>query len=207
MPVSRVKRKPDGKVHCKDFRELWQDVEPGSVDLILTDPPYGRDAMWVWEPLGLLALRLLKHDGLLVAYTGQMYLPHVLVDLSRHLKYHWTLALTYGGSASYIRNVGVNQTWKPIVVFKVAKQRLLDDGTDVLRGPGQEKDLHPWQQAEDEAESLVARFSKVGDLVVDPFVGSGTSVVAAARLGRRYVGCDVDPEAVTTTNNRLSSLY
>ena len=43
------------------------------------------------------------------------------------------------------------------------------------------------------AERVVHLFSYVGDVVLDPFAGSGTTCVAAAQHGRRYVGFDIDP--------------
>ena len=43
-----------------------------------------------------------------------------------------------------------------------------------------------------------------GDMVLDPFLGSGTTAVAAARLGRRFVGCELNPEYVQMAARRLT---
>ena len=51
---------------------------------------------------------------------------------------------------------------------------------------------------------LVQLFSFPGDLVGDPFLGSGTSAVAALRLGRRFVGSDIDPDNVTLSRARVA---
>jgi len=51
-----------------------------------------------------------------------------------------------------------------------------------------------------------ARKARSGDLVVDPFLGSGTTAVACLRIGRRFIGCDADPEAVLATNSRIEAL-
>ena len=53
-------------------------------------------------------------------------------------------------------------------------------------------------------ERIISASSNEGDLVADPFCGSGTTLVAAKRLGRRFAGCDVNPEAVSLTCRRLS---
>ena len=45
-----------------------------------------------------------------------------------------------------------------------------------------------------------------GDIVLDPFCGSGTTCVAAAKLGRRFIGIDVNPEAIEITSSRLDEL-
>lgn len=67
---------------------------------------------------------------------------------------------------------------------------------------------HEWAHFETQKpvallERVVAMFSRPGDLVLDPFLGSGTSAVAAARLGRRAVGVDASPLAVHLARKRL----
>ena len=53
-------------------------------------------------------------------------------------------------------------------------------------------------------EQLIRLLTFEGDLVLDPFMGSGTSLVAAARLGRRYVGYDLDPSYVAIARARVA---
>jgi len=48
--------------------------------------------------------------------------------------------------------------------------------------------------------------SEPDELIVDPFLGSGTSAVAAVLEGRRFLGCDIDPACVETTRRRLEQL-
>ncbi|MDG7043126.1 MAG: class I SAM-dependent methyltransferase, partial [Nitrososphaerota archaeon] len=55
-----------------DFREA--QIEPESIDLILTDPPYGKKYMYLWDALGALSQRVLKPGGWLIAYAGQSHL-------------------------------------------------------------------------------------------------------------------------------------
>ena len=50
---------------------------------------------------------------------------------------------------------------------------------------------------------LVSLYTYLGDLVVDPFCGSGSTLVAAARLGRHYAGYDITSEYVLAANERL----
>jgi site-specific DNA-methyltransferase (adenine-specific) len=53
-------------------------------------------------------------------------------------------------------------------------------------------------------ERLVELVSNPGDLILDPFIGSGTTAVAARNLGRHYIGCDISEEYVAITNQRLA---
>jgi DNA modification methylase len=77
---------------------------------------------------------------------------------------------------------------------------------DRVEGDGRNKTLHDWQQGVGEAEQIIEHFTFEGDLVVDPFLGSGTNGVASKRLQRRFVGCDIDDKAVGTALNRIGKV-
>jgi adenine-specific DNA-methyltransferase len=49
----------------------------------------------------------------------------------------------------------------------------------------------------------IAAFTRPGEIVLDPFVGSGTTAVAAQSLGRRYIGIDIEPKYAICAQNRL----
>jgi DNA modification methylase len=53
-------------------------------------------------------------------------------------------------------------------------------------------------------ERIIVALSNPGDLVVDPFCGSGTTAVAAARLDRRWIACDSSGAAITISERRLA---
>jgi len=53
---------------------------------------------------------------------------------------------------------------------------------------------HPTQKPEELVRKLVLAASNSGDLVIDPFSGSGTTLVVAEQLGRRWMGCELDAE-------------
>ncbi|MBI2933427.1 MAG: site-specific DNA-methyltransferase [Planctomycetes bacterium] len=63
---------------------------------------------------------------------------------------------------------------------------------------------HPTQKPERLVERLLLASSSPGQLLVDPFIGSGTSAVVARRMGRRYLGCDLNPEYVRLALKRLA---
>ncbi len=67
-----------------------------------------------------------------------------------------------------------------------------------------EKVLHPTQKPLELAVRLVDHFSNPGELVVVPFVGSGTECLAARALGRRFVGAELNPEYVKIAEQRLN---
>ena len=69
-----------------------------------------------------------------------------------------------------------------------------------------ERTGYPTQKPVALLRRLLLAFTNPDDLVIDPFCGSGTTLVAAAQLGRRTLGCDIIPEAVRLTNQRLDVL-
>jgi DNA modification methylase len=67
-----------------------------------------------------------------------------------------------------------------------------------------ERTDYPSQKPEALLERVVKASSNEGDLVADFFCGSGTTLAVAKRLNRRYLGCDINPDAVEITKRRLA---
>lgn len=63
--------------------------------------------------------------------------------------------------------------------------------------------LHPWQKPTSLMEKLVQIYTNYGDVVFDPFTGSGTTGLACRLTGRSFVGCEIDPIAYQTARSRL----
>ncbi len=63
--------------------------------------------------------------------------------------------------------------------------------------------LHPTQKPVMAILPLILAYSVVGDIVLDPFVGSGTTAVAAQELGRRYIGIELEPQYARIAEERL----
>lgn len=185
-----------------DFRDL--ELEPESVDLILTDPPYGRDYLELWRDLGKLAKRVLKPSGFLVAYSGQAYLVEKMNYLAESLQYYWTFALYHkGNKTALISYLNLANRWKPILVFqKPPFKRLERFCSDYIISEREEKDGHEWQQNEKAAKELIEIFSKAGDVVLDPMMGSGTFPYAAYQLGRKVIGVEIDERSFNIAKAR-----
>jgi adenine-specific DNA-methyltransferase len=74
---------------------------------------------------------------------------------------------------------------------------------DVLEWRYTGNERHPTEKPLTAMMLLVDAFSKPGDLVLDPFVGSGTTAVAAKTLGRRYIGIDIEPVYAQQAQERV----
>ncbi len=90
-----------------------------------------------------------------------------------------------------------------ILFFEKGKRRLNDLGVaDVISVP-RIRGGYPAEKPPELAEVLIRQSSQPGDVVADPFMGSGSVGVAAVRLGRRFLGNDLNPEAVRIAAQRL----
>ena len=90
-----------------------------------------------------------------------------------------------------------------ILFFEKGKRRLNDLGiADVITAPRIHRG-YPAEKPPAVSEVLIGQSSEAGEVVADPFMGSGSVGVAARRLGRRFIGTDVNAEAVRITSERL----
>ena len=88
--------------------------------------------------------------------------------------------------------------------LKIAKE--LNHHRDVIRCKVEPYKIHPASFPEKLIEPLILTTSKTNDLVFDPFVGSGTTLVVAKKCGRDYLGIDINPYFVDLSYKRLYDL-
>lgn len=179
-----------------DCVDVMADMEPDSVDLIFTDPPYDKETAPLYGDLARLGGRVLKEGGSLIAYAGQHALPGILSRMGEHLDYLWMAALTMPGGAH--ASLGGHQlvvTWKPLVWFTKGRRRRGEFVRDSVASEGVEKRFHDWEQGAAEAFYYIDKLTKPGEIVLDAFCGSGTTCLVAHRLGRQSIG--IEKEART----------
>jgi len=188
-----------------DFREKGKAIPDNSINLVLTDPPYGAKYLELWLALGKLAQRVLVPSGFLITYSGHLYLPTVFQNLNTNLEHYWTLALKLK-SRNLITVRNIYSLWKPLLIFyKPPLELPIEYFVDFIEGKGGEKDKHPWQQAESEIYPLIDYFSPQNGVVLDPMAGSGTTLVAAKKRQRQYIGIELEMENLPKIAERLNS--
>ncbi len=194
-----------------DLLEAGASIADGTIDAIATDPPYEKEFLPVWGALGELAARVLKPGGWLVAMAPHAHLPEVLQRLERDgLMYRWTIAyLMSSGESAQLQSLRLNIRWKPVLLYTAGTLRQMATyGSDIVANAVQDADRHDegWGQGIDGFSKLVAGVTRADQLVLDPFLGSGTTAVAALTQGRRFVGIDVDKKYIDETWHRLGEL-
>jgi len=204
VPVADVSSGPAWRIEHVDFREL--ELADHSVDAIICDPPYTDEAIPLWSDLSAFAARVLKPGHPIAAYCGHLRQPETMARLAEHLEFVWVGATVLRGRHTKVHVRKVNGWHRPWLVYSAGPYRPRRWIHDTLMAEGGgDKDVtdHPWRQAEGPFRELVSMLTFTGELVVDPFVGQGTTAAASVAEGRRFVGCDVDPAAVSLTVERL----
>lgn len=200
-------------IRLGDFREVLSDVAPGTVDAIITDPPYPKE-FWagpdsVYVGLGELAERALKPNGVLAVMIGTRLemLDNVDAQIGRRMRRRHRGVYLVGGQRWRDQTQRVATGYKPILIYAhpdADDLRWINDDVFTSGESRQDNRYHHWGQTEAGFASLVERLTEPGQLVLDPFLGGGTTAIVCRDLGRQFIGCDIDPAHVTTARERLA---
>ena len=190
--------------YARPVAKLHTAVPDGTVDLVCCDPPYPGKFLDCYDDLGAFAARALRDGGTLLAMAGTTHLPSVMERLGRHLDYHWTLC--WVAKRAHAQNLGrrTHAGWKSVLWYQKGKY----DGPwqyDLVEAPPDDDDRkhHYWGQSVGGFDDLLGRFASPSTVVCDPFLGGGTTAVAAAGLGCRFIGSDIDPDAVSRSRENV----
>jgi plasmid stabilization system protein ParE len=192
-------------IHLGTAQEWLQDAS--AADLLLTDPPYSTDVEDIvrfaseWLPL---ALSRLKTTGRAFIFIGA-YMDEFAAYASQPLPDGWQWgvphAWVYRNAIGPTPEKDFIRNWQCIVTAYGPDAAPLrsDRITELLAGfienapdGRQEIKWHSWQKPMPLVERLIRLGTAPGDIVIDPFAGSGTTLLAAQELGRIGFGCESD---------------
>ena len=173
-------------------------------DFIITDPPYPKEFLPLYEDLAKRAGEWLKPNGLLIAMCGQSYLDEIIRMMSEHLDYYWTCAYLTPGQPTPLRQVNVNTTWKPLLMFtrhgQSYKGKIFGD---VFKSDANDKDFHKWGQSISGMSDIVKKICLPGQWILDPFCGAATTGIAALRNECLFHGVELDEKNFNLGRKRL----
>ena len=86
-------------------------------DYIITDPPYPKEYLPLYEVLARRSKEWLKPGGLLIAMCGQSYLNEIYTALSKYLHYYWAACYLLPNQPTPLRQRQVNTSWKPLLIY------------------------------------------------------------------------------------------
>lgn len=222
-----------------DCLEIMRMIPDASVDLVVTDPPYGIEFSSNWSKNPEYRGRVKTVDG--IANDGKdntPFLSRVIDELQRVMKdnthiYWFTrwdqipIQLPLLQRYFNIKNAIIwdKGNWSmgdlkgayagqyEVILFAQKGRRTLNevDGTkrhpDILRfnRVPASRLRHSHEKPENLIELLIRKSSVVGEIVLDPFCGSGTTAAVAKQLRREYITMDLDESAVDIASKRIGN--
>lgn len=226
-----------------DCLERMREISSGSLDLVLTDPPYGTTAC-KWDsviPFELLwpeLRRVRKERAAVVMTASQPFTTTMIASNAREFKYCWVWDKKQGGNPLNAKRQPLRVT-EDVVVFcpheyrpqmrtgKMRKKGGLNKQPDTvgavkldhsshndqyyptslieLANCANKKDrVHPTQKPVALMEYLIRTYTNEGATVLDFTMGSGTTGVACANTGRKFIGIELDRGYFDIALNRIA---
>ena len=217
-------------LRCCDAKQLLQSFEDESVDLIITDPPYeslekhrkkgtttrlkeskGSSNPWFevvpnsyFEDFFSLAYQKLKQNSHLYFFCDQETM-FAVKPMAEAAGFTFWKPIVWDK-----KKIGMGYHYRAryefILFFEKGKRKLNNLSIpDVLEVP-RIINGYPTEKPVELCEILILQSSNEGDLVVDPFMGSGSCGLAAKRTNRHFIGSDTKEDAVNVSINRINEL-
>jgi len=214
------------QIICGDCLEVMQGMPDKCVDLVLTDPPYGmnyqcgfrkiksikikNDNTLTWLiPFATECFRVLKDNTHLYLFCNDYAISDFrktfeLVGFKPKRALVWIknqitmgdLEGDYGNSTEFL------------LFFHKGRKKLNGNRTDnILRFNKVSCDLHPTTKPVPMFEYLINKSSELNQTILDPFLGSGTTAIAAKQTDRQFIGIELSPEYCEIARQRLAKTY
>lgn len=200
-----VDQPPGVSIINGDFREIMANMPDNSVDMIFTDPPYDEKSIPLYGEMAMHAARVLKPSGSLITYVGHYAIIEAGRLMSEHLRFWWTIAVKHTGKSARLPGKWVYVEWKPMIWFVKGGRNNKDFVADYVESNPPTKKEHDWQQDIAEAEYYIEHLTKPGEVVLDPFCGSGTTILAALNIGRQAIGIEIEEEMSNVAKSRIAN--
>ncbi len=241
-----------------DCLERMQEIPDGSVDLVLTDPPYGTtacgwDAVIPFESMWAALRRVLKPNGAAVFTASQPFTSALVMSnvdwfkyalvwektratghvhaKNKPMKKHEDVLVFSSGTTVHASQSATRMTYNPqgmvrkdtptvrkaggasnsVMSSRPSHRDVLQEFTNfpvsIVVVPSEGATVHPTQKPVALMEYLIRTYTNEGETVLDFTMGSGTTGVASATTGRRFIGIERDESYFTIAQRRIVKAY
>jgi len=198
-----------------DCIQVMKEFPNNSIDLIITDPPYVDNIGYGWNnktiknnenPLiNCLALvecyRVLKRNRSLYLFTNWKHYPFLTEFILRYTKFKIRHLIVWK-KHNFGLGWAFRHQYELVLVLEKGKPKYnLTNFSDVQTAShiNHDKTNHPHQKPIDLIMRIIEHSSKEGDVVLDPFAGSGAICKAAEKLRRKWLGVEIDARWVNNS--------
>lgn len=200
-----------------DCTAVLQNFPSESIDLVLTDPPYlacyrprdGRTVTndandaWLRPAFGEL-FRVLRRNAICVSFYGWPA-ADLFLSAFKEAGFRPVSHLCFTKAYSSFRGYTLAHHEVAYVLAKGEPRKPQSPTPDVIPWRYTGNKMHPTQKPVSVLMPLVNSFSGPGALVLDPFCGSGSSLIAARNCGRKFCGIEIDEAYADAARQRLSA--
>lgn len=220
-----------------DCLELLKDIPDGSVDMVMTDMPYGTtqckwDTVVDLEALWVEIKRITKPKSAKVFTASQPFTTTLITSNIKEFKYNWVWHKRTAANVAIAKYQPL-KTHEDIIVFSgdynpiMTKGKMRKKGGNVPTGEANggldaaswysdtyypksvldiktERGLHPTQKPVALMEYLIKTYTNEHDVVIDMFMGSGSTGVACVNTNRKFIGIELDKDYFAIAEQRIN---
>lgn len=231
-----------------DCLERMKEIPDGSVDMVLTDPPYGTtackwDSIIPLEPMWEQLKRIIKPNGAIVMTAAQPFTSVLVFSNMGMFRYQWVWVknlktgnlnakrMPMGGHEDIVVFCAKSPTYHPqkrkrtteikagnkrnstTSVYGRQREFYIDNQSDMINPDtvitgincvhSSDGRLHPTQKPVALMEYLIKTYTNEGESVLDFTMGSGTTGVACANTGRKFIGIELDRDYFKIARDRI----
>lgn len=205
--MKRVEHIGNATLYLGDCLEIMPTC---TADTIFADPPYGNGTAYLSYDDTLEGLKTLSQKWLPMARSiaTRVCITPGNANMYLYDRPTWTMAwVTPAGAGSGPWGFSC---WQPIMCY--GPDPMLASGKGrrpdlIIHTEQSERNGHPCPKPERFMRRLIDRISVDADTVLDPFMGSGTTGVACAKLGRKFTGIELDPDYFDIACERIAKAY
>jgi len=199
------------KIYNEDFKIGVNLIDDESIDLIFTDPPYLKKYLYTYDYLADLCPRIMKRGASLITIIGHYSLEKIIKKFDGKLKYRWINCMNQFDGSHARMAMGIEVMWKPMLWYVKESYPMgrgfLRDGIKISGKEGQKKSSgHKWEQDISWAMYYIEKLTKPNDVVLDPYIGSGTVAEACIRLNRNFIGFEIDKDFWNICNQKIEKI-
>lgn len=229
-----------------DCIEAMKDIPDGSVDLVLTDPPFGTtysewDMTPDFEALWEQVLRVTKESAAILMFSAEPFTSELILSNKKLFRYdliwkknhitdfmnakvkplrnHENICVFYKRKPTYNPEMWEGTYYyhkagnSSSTVYRLKEKRSYEGNMRYPRtvmefttAKNREGNLHPNQKPEEMLRYLIRMYSNKGDLVLDPYMGSGSCGRSALLEDRRFIGCELDDTFFEIASKRIKEI-
>ena len=206
--------------------EYIKTIKDKSIDCLITDPPYGvdiqfgaynnqlsrkiendgniKDALILLDEMLLNVKSKLKDNAHIYIFCNCKIYPQFSLIITKHFQIKnliiWDKLFMGMGDLK-----GNYSSSYEMIVFAGGNREFLNRPKNIIQCRFNDERFHNTQKPVDLIKQLIENSTNVNETIFDPFLGSGSTVIAAKELKRNYIGCEIDEQNYKITLKRLNN--